>query len=182
MTRLRRLHEHMTVQYRLNSLQGLTNSCVLNFRNKDNKKNIQTPRMSAISICALYFTSSLTQIKKKKKTYHTLEALCLPWHLKCNILLNCYSPRNLLHPALSSLTEGQKEWQFREISVGIWGWCGSSIMDIGEFWPCNAPKWFSVDNYIASSPEQLQVPPISSSWQLFFRWWREMQDQQFLPQ
>lgn len=55
----------MTVQYDLNSLQDLSNSCVLNFRNKDNKKKIKNPTTSAISICALYFTSSLPEMKKK---------------------------------------------------------------------------------------------------------------------
>lgn len=57
----------MTVQYDLNSLQDLTNSCVLNFRNKDNKKKFKNLTTSAISICALYFTSSLPEIKKKNR-------------------------------------------------------------------------------------------------------------------
>lgn len=56
----------MTVQYDLNSLRDLTNSCVLNFRNKDNKKKFKNPTTSAISICALYFTSSSPEMKEKK--------------------------------------------------------------------------------------------------------------------
>lgn len=101
-TRLKRFLEHMTVQYHLNSLQDLANSSVLNFRNKDNKKKLKPPTTtSAISICALYCTSSSPEIKHSKKSSNfppiPKKKGCqghyvFPNTPKSQLLLNCQSP------------------------------------------------------------------------------------------
>jgi len=51
----------MTVQYRLNSLQDLANSCVLNFRNKDNKKHSKTQQQRLPFPYVLYILLVLYQ-------------------------------------------------------------------------------------------------------------------------
>lgn len=60
----------MTVQYHLNSLQDLTNSCVPNFRNKDNKKKLK-PQERLPFPYVLYILLVLQQkFLKKPNTPH----------------------------------------------------------------------------------------------------------------
>lgn len=87
-------------------------------------------------------------------------ALCLPRHWKYHTLLNCWSPRNLLCPALSSPTDPRKEWQFRELFVGMWRWCDSSYQGYQGILAMQRSKMiFSGHSCIVPSPEVLQDSP-----------------------
>lgn len=67
-TRLKRFLEHMTVQYCLKSLQDLADSCVLNFRNKDNNKKSRTQQQRLPFPYVLYILLVLYQKWKQNKT------------------------------------------------------------------------------------------------------------------
>lgn len=175
----------MTVQYDLNSLQDLTNSCMLNFRNKDNKKKSKTQQRLPFPY-VLYISLALYQKWRKKtqtktpprKNVRGVMSFLTLWNTRYFWLVGHLDIWYTRFPPTEHRRNGNSEsylWRYEDDVIAI-----SWIMgDSGHAMPQNYLQWTQLNHSKSRVSTNL---PRSSSWWLFLRWWKEMQHQQLLSQ